>query len=105
MSKADEKSVNSRMVVNKQFTKYGKLIKEENEEGEIAVHCFPDSVEPAKVSITQGMTINTGNYNSVKISATVTVPCYTEELGEAKMFAEDFCTEIMKEKVKKVKGL
>lgn len=48
---------------------------------QIAVKDF--LVPPARVGVEFGQTINTGNFESLRIAVTVSVPCYTEELAEA----------------------
>ncbi len=44
-------------------------------------------VEPAKVSVGAGMTLNLGNYESARIEISLAVPCYREEADEAYRYA------------------
>ena len=55
------------------------------EEDVIAVHKF--ETEPATVSVDYSLTMNLGNYESARISVSVSVPCYKEEIDEAYEFA------------------
>ena len=40
-------------------------------------------VAPARVKLELGITMNTGNYESARISVGIEVPCYREEIDEA----------------------
>lgn len=39
-------------------------------------------VEPAYVRVNAGMTKNMGNYESLRLDVSLTVPCYAEEIAE-----------------------
>ncbi len=43
--------------------------------------------EPAKVSVSQGLTLNLGNYESARIEVSIAVPCYREEVDDAYRYA------------------
>jgi len=58
----------------------------EGEEDVIAIHQFATDV--ANVSVEYALTMNLGNYESARISVSVTVPCYKEEIDEAYEFAQ-----------------
>lgn len=47
----------------------------------------------SRVSATLGVTLNTGNYESVKTSVTVTRPCYPGEEAKCFEFCDSFVTE------------
>jgi len=51
---------------------------------------FPDGIEPARVSVTLGLTLNLGDYESAKISVTCTLPTIVEELDHAYDCAREF---------------
>ncbi len=40
---------------------------------------FPEGVEPATVSLGVGMTLNLGDYRSLRIDVHISKPCYAEE--------------------------
>lgn len=104
MSEESKKKIASKMIVTRQFTKSGELVKEDSEEELIEVHCFPENVTPASVTIMQGLTLSLPTkYEMAKVNASVTVPCYLEEIDAAEKFAEDFCTRLIREKVKKIR--
>jgi len=52
----------------------------------IAVHKFETAT--ASVTVEYGATINLGNFESVRIGVSVTVPCYVEELDQTYEFAQ-----------------
>jgi len=56
------------------------------DEDVIAIHKF--ETETAMVSVDYALTMNLGNYESARISVSVTVPCYKEEVDEAYEFAQ-----------------
>lgn len=43
--------------------------------------------EPAKVSVSMGLTLNLGNYESARIDVALVVPCYREEVDAAYKYA------------------
>jgi hypothetical protein len=47
----------------------------------LRVHRF--LTEPAKVSVSMGLTINLGNFNSCRIDVSLSTPCYREETEDA----------------------
>jgi hypothetical protein len=61
------------------------------EEEIIAVHKFLTT--PAEVEVTMALTMNLGNYESARISASVRIPCYKEEIAETYLLAERFVQE------------
>lgn len=75
----------SYLYVAKQFTSSGETVSEEDKEELLQVHRFV--TEPAKVGVEFGTTINMGNFEFVKISVSITVPCYKEEEEAAWEFA------------------
>ena len=60
------------------------------DEGTIKPIVFPDGVEPARVSVSLGLTINLGDYESAKISVTCTLPTPVEGLEDAFDAAREF---------------
>lgn len=63
----------------------------------LKVGCFVGPV--AKVGVGYSMTINLGDFQSTKVSVTVEVPTYVEELAEAYAFAEKFASERLAKEV------
>lgn len=54
------------------LTKKDTVVKEERRLVEVPLF---NNIEPAKVSLTAGITKNLGNYEAAKMSVTVTMPC------------------------------
>lgn len=61
-------------------------------------------VEPASVTAAYGLTLNTGNFNSARCDARVTLPCYAEEIDEAFMRAWEIAEFHVKEQTKKIRS-
>jgi len=61
------------------------------EEDIVAIHKF--ETDTAQVTAEYALTMNLGNYESARISVSVTVPCYKEEIDEAYEFAQAWAEE------------
>ena len=69
------------VVVTRQRFLSGKSVApEEIEEYTLAIHKF--ATEPAVVGVERGLTINLGDYNSTKVSISLYMPCYAEEVED-----------------------
>ncbi len=58
---------------------------------------FAPGVEPAFVRISAGGTYNLGNYESLRIDVSVTMPCLADEVEQARDAASDFVREALAE--------
>lgn len=58
---------------------------------------FPPGVEPALIRVGIGNTINLGNYESMRIDISVTLPCRVEDLEEGYRRASEYASEFMAE--------
>jgi hypothetical protein len=96
------KAKNSTINVSKTVGPSKGLVPGEGEEEVIAVHKF--ETEPAHVSVDYALTLNLGNYESAKLSVSVTVPCYKEEIDAAYEFASTWAEERIKQERNKVTG-
>lgn len=78
---------------SKMFTrsiyKQGRMILKDEESEEIEVVRFEDDAATCTVSVDKAITKNLGNYNSLKISGFISVPCYLndEEIDRAFEYA------------------
>jgi hypothetical protein len=63
------------------FVKGSRVLNEEVKEETLVVRDF--HVPPARVGVEVGQTINMGNYESLRVTVSAQVPCYTEEMAEA----------------------
>ena len=60
-------------------------------EEDLGIHVF--TTTPAEVGVKMGMTINLGDYNSARISVSLSVPCYREEADDAFEWAKRWVNE------------
>lgn len=58
---------------------------------------FPPGVEPAFVRVAVGNTYNMGDFNSLRIDVSVTLPCLPDEVEDAYQRASEFCAEKVRE--------
>jgi hypothetical protein len=72
---------------------------EESEREDIETRKF--AAEPAYVRINAGVTKNMGNYESLRLDVSVTVPCYTEEIEEVAERVSDKVAEMLEDELKK----
>lgn len=66
-----------------------KRITAEEETNEIIAVIEFDTKHVASVSAKYGVTLNMGNFDSVRFDAMITIPCYTEEVDSAMTFAAE----------------
>jgi hypothetical protein len=87
VSQVANQVANQQAFVSKQFLVKGKEVDTPQSDPELlGVHLF--QTEPARVAVEMGMTINLGNFESVRISVSLTVPCYSEEKDAAFDYAK-----------------
>jgi len=58
----------------------------------------------ARVGTSRGVTLNMGNYESVRVDVWVTVPCHLSETVEAYEFVSDWCEVRVKDEVSKIRS-
>lgn len=86
MSKeAVQKSV---VYVSKQIGSKNNPGEEVVEEDVVAVHQFVTT--PAEVEVAVALTMNLGNFESARLSVSLRLPCYKEEIEEAYAYAQAF---------------
>ena len=69
----------------------GVVTREEAEDGEsLEIQMWPEGARVAKVRASASMTINLGNYESVRVSTDVELPCVVEELEDCYKTAREF---------------
>lgn len=95
--------LNGKLYVSSQFLKAGKEVgEEEHKENLIIVDAFETT--PASVNAKLGMTINLGNYESLRVDVGVVLPCYKEEIEHAQNLAFQIIERELFSRVKEVKG-
>lgn len=103
-----EKNAPVEVEVSRQFKKAGDkswddAAPPEVKEEKLAVHRFVTA--PATVGVDLGLTINTGNFESARISVSVTVPCYREEVESAYEWAKNWVEEKVKTEVADIQAM
>lgn len=94
---------NGQIWVTSQYMKSGRQVGEEiTKEDMILVDKF--ETEPAEVEAKLGMTVNLGNYESLRVDVGVKIPCYKEEIANAHILAFQIVEKELFNKVKEVKG-
>lgn len=58
----------------------GQIQQQNRTEEVLGVRRFKDGEHPAYVRVSAGMTINMGDFNSLRIDVSVTLPCLPEEI-------------------------
>lgn len=93
---------NGKVWVSAQLMKSGKPIGDvDAKEDMILVDAF--EVPPATSRVNLGMTVNIGNFESLRVDSGVEIPCYKEELPEAQEFCFSLAEKFLFEKVREVK--
>lgn len=77
----DEVGKSGKIMVTRTYKKSGAVIDESSSEDQLEVQRFVTF--PATVSMDGGMTLNLGNFESMKIGVFASIPCYKEEINEA----------------------
>lgn len=93
---------NSTVFVSRTIGKANDMPEPEGDEDVIAIHSF--ETEPAKVMVDYSLTMNLGNFESARISVSVQIPCYKEEIDEAFEFAAVWVEQRIKDERTKIKG-
>lgn len=75
----------------------GGLYHEAEREVEVLRETFTEDDPPAYIKVAAGLTINMGNFESLRIDCAVTLPCRRESLQEAHQIASDFVAERISE--------
>ena len=83
-------STTATLLVSRQFKKSGALVKEEATEELVEVAVPPPGVPQALVGFNAKMTLNLGNFESISLGISLTIPSYREEINEAYDVAKDF---------------
>lgn len=68
------------ITVTSSLVEKGEIVGEEEVEQEF-IDVEPFFVEPAKVRVCKGLTLNLGNYQSARVDVDITRPVYKEEIG------------------------
>jgi len=81
----------------KRTTRSGAYGSEEEEQETLGEVDFPAGVEPAFVRVSAGGTYNLGDYNSLRLDVSVTIPCHPGKIEQTYRDASDFVAEKLSE--------
>lgn len=77
---------------------------ETDRELEVLRRVFEDGQKPAYMKVGAGLTINLGNFESLRVDCAVTIPCLPTELQEAYEIGSNFVADKMAEEQEKWTG-
>lgn len=75
----------------------GGVYHEEDREVDVLSAAFSEEDPPAFVKVSAGLTINMGNFESLRIDCAVTLPCKRGDLEAAHQIASDFVADRISE--------
>lgn len=96
------KAIPSMKVVESRMRVSASIYGTEDEYEEVDVHAFV--TEPAYVNVTAGTTKNLGNYESLKVAISYTVPCYREQMEQVADVLGDTVAARLEDEVSKYLG-
>lgn len=73
------------------------VIEQTSQDEHLGETYFPPGVEPAFVKVAVGQTYNLGNYESMRLDVSVTLPCRVEDIQDTYQTASDYCAEKLQE--------
>lgn len=73
------------------------VIESTTQNEELGQASFPPGVEPAFVRVGAGQTYNLGNFESMRLDVSVTLPCLIEDIEETYTRASEFVAEKLQE--------
>jgi len=97
----EKKLAESKMWVRRHYKRMGKETGDDYDENQLAVDVFETA--PANVSCSMGMTINLGNYESLRVEVGVVLPCYKEEVEDAQQRCFELVEHELYKKVREAK--
>ena len=88
--------------VMRQFFSSGEPDSDEEVLEESDVHVFV--TEPAYIRVSHGMTINMGNYQSLRVDVAVTLPCYVEDVDVQRQRISDYVADSLEGEIALYQG-
>lgn len=76
--------------ISTSLSKKRDVLHEASKEIDILHETFEDNEHPAFVKMSAGMTINLGNFESLRVDCSVTLPCHPQNIAKAYEVASDF---------------
>jgi hypothetical protein len=88
--------------VRRMYKDTGELVGDPEEEDAV-IEVLDFVTEPARTGTRTSVTLNMGNYWSLSVQVSVSVPCYREEIDGAAKFASQFTEQRLTEEIEKGK--
>lgn len=82
---------------NASMTHRKEVIEDTTQSEELGQTYFPPGVEPAFVRVAAGQTYNLGNYESMRLDVSVTLPCRVEDIEDTYARASEFVADKLQE--------
>jgi hypothetical protein len=86
-----------RRATSTQYSHRKEIIEDTTQAETLGTSKFPPGVEPAFVRVSVGSTYNLGNFESLRLDVSVTLPCLVEEVEDTYSRASEFCAEKLQE--------
>lgn len=90
------------ILVLKTMHKKGKELSKD-EDLQVKVKLF--ATQPAQIKYSIGGTVNIGNFESVRVDVSISVPCYREEIDEVFEASRDWADKRLNTELKKAQAL
>lgn len=94
---AANQAVPGKRTVQTEFRKGKETLSETAVQESLEEGYFAPGVEPALVRVSAGSTINLGNFESMRIDVSVTLPCRVEDIDDTYVRASEFVSDKMAE--------
>jgi hypothetical protein len=92
-----EQEIQGKATVQTDFRRKNQSQQETTKQETVEEGYFPPGVEPALVRVSAGSTINLGNFESMRLDVSVTLPCRVEEIQETYVRASEYVSDFMAE--------
>lgn len=86
-----------RRTTSASMTHRKEVIEDTTQHEELGQASFPPGVEPAFVRVSAGQTYNLGNYESMRLDVSVTLPCRVQDVEDTYTRASEFVAEKLQE--------
>ena len=92
----------TRVSVTRQFKRRGDVVSVNDTDSTIDVRKYETATASVRIDLRQ--TVNMGDYESIAVGVSVEVPCYFEEVHDAKAFAKQFAETTLMAEVEEIKS-
>lgn len=90
---AAHQQVSGHGTVQTEYRRRKETVAETAKQERVEAGFFPPGVEPALVRVSAGTTMNLGNFESMRIDVSITLPCRVEDVDETYLRCSEFVSE------------